>query len=81
MRIADNKRNNRADADSNHMIRMQIPKNDNRIMRMRIFLIIASAFSPIITILFKFCNQNIWMFGCIIFQKQILLVFFCIRNF
>jgi hypothetical protein len=36
MRIADNNRNNRVDADSNRMMRMrmQIPKNDNCIMRM-----------------------------------------------
>jgi hypothetical protein len=41
MRIADNKRNNYADVDSNRMI--WIPKSDNRVVRMRILLIIASA--------------------------------------
>jgi hypothetical protein len=47
MRIVDN---NGADVNSNHIIRMGIFKNDNRILRIRILLITAStsAFSPLI---------------------------------
>jgi hypothetical protein len=45
MWIVDNKNNKLADMDSNRMMRMRIPKNDNRILRMRILLITASAFT------------------------------------
>jgi hypothetical protein len=34
MRIVDNNRNNRAEADNDHIMRIQISKNDNPILRM-----------------------------------------------
>jgi len=47
MHIADN---NHVDVDINRIMRMQtqIRKSDNRIMQMRILLIIASAFLPLV---------------------------------
>jgi len=50
MRISNNNRNKRANADSKRMLWMQMPKSYNRIMRMQIMLITAStsAFSLVI---------------------------------
>jgi len=48
MRIADNNRNNRVDVDSNHIMRMRMSKSDNRILRMRIYLMTTSGFSPLV---------------------------------
>jgi hypothetical protein len=45
MHIADN---NHVDVDINLIMRMQTRKSDNRIMQMRILLIIASAFLPLV---------------------------------